>query len=159
MNCKDWDCPFRLVAQLWIDYFIFDCICHDILINGWSEADDAHFESLAAGSSFYRELHSQWYHETTAIVKLPNWAWKSLVLSVKQVVYFLFLMDAPFNYSCASLLAFSTSFWSQDPVVGWQIWEIFCFVFFLMGAQCLCSPMFCGERGFFRGGGADERGT
>lgn len=45
------------------------------------------------------------------------------------------------------LLESGSSGWVADLGV---FFVLFCF---LMGAQCLCSPMFCGERGFIRGGG------
>ena len=45
------------------------------------------------------------------------------------------------------LLESGSSGWVADLGV-----VVFFLFFFLMGAQCLCSPMFCRERGFFRGG-------
>lgn len=46
----------------------------------------------------------------------------------------------------------------QDLKSGSSGWVADLGFFFLIGA-CVCSPIFCAERGFFRGGGADERGT
>lgn len=79
------------------------------------------------------------------------------MLSVRQVVFFLLYFNEHSIqlFMCLSPRSFTSRIWSQDLVVGWQIWN-----FFLIGGLCLCSPIFCGERGFFRGGGGggDERG-
>lgn len=136
------------MAWLWIDHFIWDCICHDILSNVSSEAGDVHFECLAAGS-FSGDLHSQWYHETTVI-------WSSLIEHENLLccqsdrLCISSLMDAPFNYSCASLLAISMFFYIQDLESG-STGGVADLRFFNRGVY-LCSPIFCGERGFFRGG-------
>lgn len=68
------------------------------------------------------------------------------------------LMAAPFNYSWGSLLAITTYFFLflffniQDLKSGSSGWVADLGFFFLIGA-CVCSPIFCAERGFFRGGG------
>lgn len=68
-------------------------------------------------------------HETTLIVNLPNWAWKPLVLSVRQVVFFLLYFNEHSIqlFMCLSPRSFTSRIWSQDLVVGWQIWNFFFF--------------------------------
>lgn len=73
---------------------------------------------------------------------------------VKQVVYFLpngFSFHAPLCWLSSG--SFTSRIWSQDPVVGWQIWG------FLI-ESCVCvSPVFYAERAFFRGGVETREGV
>lgn len=88
-----------------------------------------------------------WNHSDS---KLPNWAWRSLVLSVRQVVCFLLNGCSIQLFMCLSvgyLCSFTSRICRQDPVVGWQLWV-------LNRGLCLCSPIFSGEHGFFSGGGS-----
>lgn len=108
------------VHTLWSKFQNWECrvICHSVLSKGSAEANDARLESAG------REQRFQWYHETTLVVKLPNRAWKALVLSARQVVYIRLFMDA--HSAIHVPLSTSTSrIWSQDWVADLDFFLFF----------------------------------
>lgn len=133
VNCKDWECVLSLVAWLWIDRFIFDCICHVILSNESSEADDAHLRLWPQALLFTESC-------ILSDTMKPQWFWSSLIEHENLLccqsgrLCISSLMDAPFNYSCASLLAI-TFFYIQDLESGSSGWVAD--LGFLIGV-CVC---------------------
>lgn len=128
---------------LWIDYlshYTEQCVRW----SGWC---------LQALLFLEKELNSQWYHEASGIVKLSNWACKSLVLSVRQVVDFLpffFLMTFIHVPLCYLHHLLHSGFGVRVGVVGWQIFGFF------NRSLCLCSPILCIERVVSFGGGVGQ---
>lgn len=103
----------------------------------------------------YRELHSQWCHETTVIWSSLTER-KDLLCCQSDRLCISSLMDTPFNYSCASLLAISVLF---RPGFAGRIQWLGGSFGFLIGV-CVCVLSYSVESMVsLVVGGADERKT